>query len=337
MPFTDGLYVLLRPQGKKNKGHHHQQPRPPPHLQHLMMKMYPPESCPWSLSGPQFPPPTVIQQRYCYPRGRNEYASRKGGALWTMCDAAGKELTEFRLLHVYLSPKRAANKGVTLSKEAMACVPVVPKKRMRGTKPQHHPQHQHPMLPMRRNQATTTADIARDLSFCNSPLTLETLPPSPMTQDSPLSSDPVVPPPPRGKSPSDAFRSKIMPHNICQSPLQRSNIDPMFEDGMMDDPWMNLVLKPSLDTIDLQADDRQAFLGVRLETVAESLRVIVNAAPVSEQEHLMSLVRHWAQGMASDPLQQQHVPFPVSSASSSSHHHHPEESPDPAQSSLEEL
>jgi hypothetical protein len=34
-----------------------------------------------------------------------------------MCDEFGKEDTEYRLLHVYLSPKRAANKGVDLSQE----------------------------------------------------------------------------------------------------------------------------------------------------------------------------------------------------------------------------
>jgi hypothetical protein len=65
----------------------------------------------------RFPTPTNIQQRYCYPKGRLEYSSRKGGALWTMCDEFGKEDTEYRLLHVYLSPKRAANKGVDLSQE----------------------------------------------------------------------------------------------------------------------------------------------------------------------------------------------------------------------------
>jgi len=102
----------------------------------------PPETCPWSLSGPQFPGGTqpapltytiadgnmisdadsgrIIQQRYCYPKGRPEYSSQKGGALWTVCGRDGKEDHEFRLLHVYLSPKRAANKGVPLSREVIA-------------------------------------------------------------------------------------------------------------------------------------------------------------------------------------------------------------------------
>lgn len=70
------------------------------------------EKCPWSLSGPQFPLPTAIQQRYCYPKGTPEYSSRKGGALWTMCGNNNAEHVEFRLLHVYFSAKRAVNKGI---------------------------------------------------------------------------------------------------------------------------------------------------------------------------------------------------------------------------------
>ncbi|GKY93081.1 hypothetical protein MPSEU_000276400 [Mayamaea pseudoterrestris] len=110
--FPDGLYVLLRPR-VKSKTVDHSGPRAPPHLQHLVWKEgeIPPESCPWSLSGPQFPQPTAIQQRYCYPKGRSEYSDNKGGALWTMYNTNGKEDTEFRLLHVYYSAKRAVNKG----------------------------------------------------------------------------------------------------------------------------------------------------------------------------------------------------------------------------------
>lgn len=79
------------------------------------MQQIPPETCPWSLSGPQFPQPTAIQQRYCYPKGRPEYSNRKGGALWTMFGADGKEDKEFRLLHVYYSAKRATNKALSSS------------------------------------------------------------------------------------------------------------------------------------------------------------------------------------------------------------------------------
>lgn len=82
LSFIDGLYVLLKPQKKD-------QPFPdyskvPPHLTNLIFDGFSKRECPWSLSGPQFPQPTAIQQRYCYPKGDPEYSSRKGGALWTM-------------------------------------------------------------------------------------------------------------------------------------------------------------------------------------------------------------------------------------------------------------
>lgn len=113
---VDGLYVLLKPQ-KKGTGSPDFS-KVPPHLRNLISDKFSNETCPWSLSGPQFPQPTAIQQRYCYPKGDAEYSSRKGGALWTMYGADGKEDLEFRLLHVYYSAKRAVNKGVSTSKES---------------------------------------------------------------------------------------------------------------------------------------------------------------------------------------------------------------------------
>jgi hypothetical protein len=101
---------LLRPAKKKKQGGE-DQPKVPRHLRHLMMEDDLPEICPWSLSGPQFPQPTAIQQRYCYPKGRADYSKQKGGALWTMYAADGKEDVEYRLLHVYYSAKRATNKA----------------------------------------------------------------------------------------------------------------------------------------------------------------------------------------------------------------------------------
>jgi hypothetical protein len=97
---TDGLYVLLRPAKKNKKRGTIDVPSVPEHLQHLVMQQIPDETCPWGLSGPQFPQPTAIQQRYCYPRGRHEYSNQKGGALWTMYSTDGKEDVEYRLLHV---------------------------------------------------------------------------------------------------------------------------------------------------------------------------------------------------------------------------------------------
>lgn len=111
--FSVGLYVLLRPE-KRSKGQKECEdvPQPPKHLEHLLLPTKMSETCPWSLSGPQFPQPTGIQQRYCYPKGSPGYSSQIGGALWTICGSDGKEDLEFRLLHVYFSAKRAVNKGV---------------------------------------------------------------------------------------------------------------------------------------------------------------------------------------------------------------------------------
>jgi hypothetical protein len=87
----DGLYVLLRPPKKTKAGQAPAlAPQAPAHLQHVVARDNAwPESCPWSLSGPQFPQPTAIQQRYCYPKGAHAYSSRVGGALWTMYVLAG--------------------------------------------------------------------------------------------------------------------------------------------------------------------------------------------------------------------------------------------------------
>jgi hypothetical protein len=128
----DGLYVLLRPEKKKRSGTTLDIPQPPSHLTHLLLKEQLPEVCPWSLSGPQFPQPTAIQQRYCYPKGRPDYSSRKGGALWTMYGADGKEDLEYRLLHVYFSAKRAVNKGYTVPEEDIMAIPPAAKRSKRS-------------------------------------------------------------------------------------------------------------------------------------------------------------------------------------------------------------
>ena len=109
--------MLLKPDKKRKNDPAHHVPdtsKIPKHLQNMAMKEFPPETCPWSLSGPQFPKPTAIQQRYCYPKGDPAYSTRKGGALWTMYGVDGKEDLEFRLLHVYFSAKRAVNQGIQI-------------------------------------------------------------------------------------------------------------------------------------------------------------------------------------------------------------------------------
>lgn len=115
--FADGLYILLKPLKRMKNGASSytkspaDDPRIPSNLRSMVLLDLPKQSCPWSLSGPQFPLPTSIQQRYCYPKGDPEYSNIKGGALWTTYDETGKEDLEYRLLHVYYSAKRAGNKG----------------------------------------------------------------------------------------------------------------------------------------------------------------------------------------------------------------------------------
>ena len=103
-----GLYVILRPPKKPKHGQPVEMPQIPAHLRHLVVRRDKwDETCPWSLSGPQFPNATAIQQRYCYPKGVPQYSNRVGGALWTIFfDGRDKEDLEFRLLHVYLTAKR---------------------------------------------------------------------------------------------------------------------------------------------------------------------------------------------------------------------------------------
>ena len=72
--FRDGLYVLLRPPRKRKKGakvqlhdnHDKSAANPeglvPAHLKHLIMSEseFPPDSCKWSLSGPQYVNPILV-------------------------------------------------------------------------------------------------------------------------------------------------------------------------------------------------------------------------------------------------------------------------------------
>jgi hypothetical protein len=162
----------------------------------------PAETCPWQLSGPQFPPPTAIQQRYCYPRGPVDYSSRKGGALWTMYGTDGKEDLEFRLLHVYFSAKRAINKGVIIPAAELAAAAAAanlirspnrgtPNKKKRQasnqlTSPprrkallphmhqqrqQQHRQYPHPHA--KQSPATTASSFNSSSSLCTSPLSFD--------------------------------------------------------------------------------------------------------------------------------------------------------------------
>jgi hypothetical protein len=144
------------------------------------------ETCPWSLSGPQFPQPTAIQQRYCYPKGRPEYSSHKGGALWTMYGPDGQEDVEFRLLHVYFSAKRAINKGVS-SVRPVNNEPVPypesesspPKKRAATKGLQSSPLRAVPneQQNLFMNSLAITMNSLNRSSLCGSPLYLDIVPP----------------------------------------------------------------------------------------------------------------------------------------------------------------
>ena len=191
LSFADGLYVLLRPAKKNNKKKQTalvDVPEPPHHLRHLLLEENLPEICPWSLSGPQFPKPTAIQQRYCYPKGRPEYSSRRGGALWTMYAADGEEDVEYRLLHVYFSAKRAINKGMSGGSNGGVAESLDIRSPPRKRPPRHRSSTpQRSSFPKRRqavqqrhpselchSPAITTSSAAS--SLCNSPLSFDNLP-----------------------------------------------------------------------------------------------------------------------------------------------------------------
>mmetsp|Transcript_455 Transcript_455/g.559 ORF Transcript_455/g.559 Transcript_455/m.559 type:complete len:112 (+) Transcript_455:183-518(+) len=103
---TDGLYVLVKEPVSKSKNKKTKEDiKPtdeddtwkatvPSNLKSYMMEQIPANDCPWSLSGPQFPRPTAIQQRYCYPKGDPSYSDKKGAALWTM--VSGSPLVLFQ-------------------------------------------------------------------------------------------------------------------------------------------------------------------------------------------------------------------------------------------------
>jgi hypothetical protein len=329
---TDGLYVLLRPEKKKKNNV--DRPEPPTHLHHLLMTNVPAETCPWSLSGPQFPQPTAIQQRYAYPKGRVEYSSRKGAALWTMYGADGREDQEYRLLHVYFSAKRAVNRGMSVEGDFLPMES--PTKRAKRS-----PTRNEPDLPFFRNvrhqqSPAITASSVSHSSFCGSPLSFDTLPPSPthasyeyehllrstpppfvtpMFRRSPL--DPLdapsgflTPSPFRPASSLSVHQTEI--ERKDSEPFPYCDIDKSMEeiDSYWNDPLLSIMLKPSQDA---EACTTQAAPGpvrsfqARLETLQESFREIIFAASDSEQPVLVSLLASWARQVARDPLTSLHA------------------------------
>lgn len=221
---ADGLYVLLRPPKKPKAGQPVEMPSPPAHLHHLVAGDDWEETCPWSLSGPQFPQPTAIQQRYCYPKGPPEYSSRVGGALWTMYGANGKEDLEFRLLHVYYSAKRAVNKGFA--------VPPPPMPKAKNTMPYSTPSPQRRSRAVQQKkkvqQQTTTQQQQQQQQF---PMSAPALPHSASgICHSPLSIDWSMTP-------------SSMPPSCSRSSLGSGNYNHNTSNNNSNDPT-NLVVTP---------------------------------------------------------------------------------------------
>jgi hypothetical protein len=124
---SDGLYVLLRPEKKKDSAtkatRNNKRKRceerdsvVPFHLSHFVASEFQQHDetssafCQWNISGPQYPAkPNDLQQRYCYPKGSPTYSNGKGGALWTMYNKDSREILDYRIFHVYSSAKRALN------------------------------------------------------------------------------------------------------------------------------------------------------------------------------------------------------------------------------------
>ena len=343
------------------------------------MKQTPPGTCPWRLSGPQFPQPTAIQQRYCYPNGRSEYSGHKGASLWTMYGANGKEDKEYRLLHVYFSVKRAVNKGISVpdqdvSSAESASLPLS----MQGSPPpkrlKRYPHFQspprmtiqgghNPRSPFNPCASITTASSAKSPSICNSPLSFDGFPPPspganfnhfPHFENSNFVSpnnDPFRrchyhPASPEANLPTPSpFRRPppVAHHNIQQSPLQRnllkddtSDLFPLEDmgatwheiDSYWNDPLLSIMLKPSQDPdVDSIHQDNPETTSpskspnsslvqprssnaattisnftMRLETLHETIRERILAAPESEQAALVKLLTSWAAEVAKDPL-----------------------------------
>jgi len=294
----------MKPQ--KKKAHPSEQPKVPSHLTDYVIRNKPPSSCPWSLSGPQFPQPTAIQQRYCYPKGDPEYSSRKGGALWTMYGADGKENLEYRLLHVYFSAKRAVNKGIKIKSEQST-----PTKRAKRTpprvfppKPQQMPQEMPLQMPQQMPQEMPQLMSPRPMSparDCNSPLSFEITPPSPTI--SPIYKSNFVSP---HVFDDRSFHSPFRPRVLMDQRDDEESIhfdhfpldmDTKSMQELEDACWNDPLFPPPADG----GEGLEALKG-RLEKMHSNVRERIMAAPESEQASLVSLFTSWARQVAQDPL-----------------------------------
>jgi len=253
-----------------------------------------------------------------------------------MYGADGKEDLEFRLLHVYFSAKRAVNKGVSIPEEEM--VAASPAKRTKRS-PMRSPLRMvaSPQKHLQQSPAITTSSVSQS-SLCSSPLSFDILPPPSPGQKAALQHMPCLEQYSNFVSPpndmflhrrfhpleSNFMTSSPFRHNIQQSPLTRSTAEresmETFEldaslqeiDQYWNDPLLNIMLKPSQDAAEKQQQQQQAkpepvrSFVARLETLHESIRELIMAAPVAEQPALVSLLAAWARQIAEDPLTDLH-------------------------------
>lgn len=276
--FDDGLYILLKPLQKKKSIHASDQPKVPSKLMDCLMPNVPETNCPWSLSGPQFPQPTAIQQRYCYPKGDPMYSSQKGGALWTMYGTDGREDLEYRLLHVYFSAKRAVNKGVRVRAGPDAMF----QRQLKRTK-----------------RSDTPPLIFGLLPFDN--LSVD----DPFNHMTPEINDFGRYHPIPGNSNSS---SPVGPRTIHASVQSTTDFDAFQLD--MDDQcieedsycWEDPAV-PNACGNSHDSSSRIFHFAAKMEQIHESIKeCILNAAQDSEQAHLVSLVSSWAKQVAASPL-----------------------------------
>lgn len=317
LTLLDGLYVLLRPAKEPKDGaQSYTPPQAPDHLKHMIWKDPLPEDCPWSISGPQFSHQTAIQQRYCYPTGRAEYSSTKGGSVWTIYDANGKEDIEFRLLHVYYSMKRASNRGGPKKGRKRA-------KRSPKSSPACSPARSYAPPPMFHSPTNTTASSST-ISSVNSPMSprgsvdLAGFWPSVERQSfiSPINDMGSYHSFPRSPS-SDALSMSHESESLqgpATSPFRRTiNVDalgttvsPLHRTSagfcMMDD-YSDLWNSPILSYDDDEEEEDYYSFASQIENDAESaVRDRIIHAATEDRPSLFNQMTDWARKLANDPL-----------------------------------
>jgi hypothetical protein len=286
-------------------------------------------ACPWSLSGPQFPQPTAIQQRYCYPKGCAEYSSKKGGALWTMFSKDGKEDLQFRLLHVYFSAKRSGKLSATTPS------PVRRRRPREGRSPwrqspsppnnnhQYHQYHQYPaaaigmhhmMFPHHYRPAVRPHPSPPPYSAPYTAATKVTsvgdsqhrkLQKRPFTDDGidhcndlhqkPLSI--LISPTTRDEE------ADLTHEELLTRPIQSFEQQPSFDLSQLqnDDVLFSALIMARIED-DLDGEDERQKLSRRLHAMHEHLSEWIRTFSPTEQDSLVTIVKEWANQLAQRPM-----------------------------------